>query len=56
MTPYYLGCDVSKGYADFVIIDKNKQPMVKNFPGYFPVLDRSSQIRSVCRHGEYRWL
>jgi transposase len=31
MTPYYLGCDVSKGYADFVIIDKNKQPMVKNF-------------------------
>jgi len=25
MTPFYLGCDVSKGYADFIIIDKKKK-------------------------------
>ncbi len=27
----YLGIDVSKGYADFALIDEQKQPMVKNF-------------------------
>jgi transposase len=31
MKSYYLGIDVSKGYADFVIVDKQKQPVVKNF-------------------------
>lgn len=25
MDSYFLGCDVSKGYADFIIIDKNKK-------------------------------
>ena len=25
MTKFYLGCDVSKGYADFIIIDKKKK-------------------------------
>jgi len=27
----YLGIDVSKGYADFALIDEQKQPIVKNF-------------------------
>ncbi|GAH63614.1 unnamed protein product, partial [marine sediment metagenome] len=31
MQQYYLGIDVSKGYADFVILDKKKQPVEKNF-------------------------
>ena len=31
MNEYYLGCDVSKGYADFVILDNKKHPVVKNF-------------------------
>lgn len=28
---YYVGCDVSKGYADFVIIDTEKNVIEKNF-------------------------
>lgn len=28
---YYLGIDVSKGYADFIILDKNKKTMENNF-------------------------
>ncbi len=31
MNQYYLGVDVSKGYADFVILDNKKQPVDKNF-------------------------
>lgn len=31
MTVYYLGIDVSKGYADFVIIDRNKEVIEPNF-------------------------
>ena len=31
MQQYYLGVDVSKGYADFVILDSNKQPIKENF-------------------------
>ncbi len=31
MQPFYLGLDVSKGYADFMIIDSRKQPVVKGF-------------------------
>ena len=31
MQQYYLGADVSKGYADFVILDSNKQPIKDNF-------------------------
>ncbi|HNW59007.1 MAG TPA: hypothetical protein PKI62_04985 [bacterium] len=27
----YLGIDVSKNYADFALIDEQKQPLVKNF-------------------------
>lgn len=31
MQEYYLGIDVSKGYADFVILDGKKQPVEENF-------------------------
>lgn len=31
MQPYYMGLDVSKGYADFMIIDRHKQPVIKGF-------------------------
>ena len=31
MKSFYLGIDVSKGYADFVIINQKKQPVVENF-------------------------
>lgn len=31
MKSFYLGIDVSKGYADFVIVNQQKQPVVKNF-------------------------
>jgi transposase len=31
MKSFYLGADVSKGYADFVIIDDQKKPMLENF-------------------------
>ncbi len=31
MQQYYLGGDVSKGYADFVILDSKKQPVEENF-------------------------
>lgn len=31
MKPFYLGIDVSKGYADFMIIDGQKRPVVKGF-------------------------
>lgn len=31
MKPFYLGIDVSKGYADFMIVDSKKQPVVKAF-------------------------
>lgn len=31
MKSFYMGIDVSKGYADFVIVDSHKKPVVKNF-------------------------
>ena len=31
MEQFYLGIDVSKGYADFVIVDGKKQPIEENF-------------------------
>lgn len=31
MKSFYMGIDVSKGYSDFVIIDSQKRPVVKNF-------------------------
>ena len=31
MQSFYLGSDVSKGYADFVILDSRKQQVMKNF-------------------------
>ncbi|UCE05447.1 MAG: transposase [bacterium] len=31
MIHYYLGGDASKGYADFVILDANKQVVIENF-------------------------
>jgi len=31
MKPFYMGIDVSKGYADFMIINSKKQPVVQSF-------------------------
>jgi transposase len=31
MQPFYLGLDVSKGYADFMIVDRRKKQVVKGF-------------------------
>lgn len=31
MKSFYLGIDVSKGYADFMIIDEKKQTVIQNF-------------------------
>jgi transposase len=31
MTFFYMGIDVSKGYADFVIINQEKRPVMENF-------------------------
>jgi transposase len=31
MNAFYMGVDVSKGYADFMIIDRQKRPAVKGF-------------------------
>src|SRR3989339_1845335 len=31
MKSYYLGSDVSKGYADFIIINENKQAVLQSF-------------------------
>ena len=31
MDTYYLGIDVSKGYADFMILDRTKQPVEDSF-------------------------
>ena len=31
MTSFYLGDDVSKGYADFLIINAKKQQVAQNF-------------------------
>lgn len=31
MTSYYLGIDISKGYADFAILDSSKYPVEKSF-------------------------
>jgi len=31
MTSFYLGIDVSKGYADFVILNQQKRPVMENF-------------------------
>lgn len=31
MNNFYLGCDVSKGYADFIIINEDKQTVLNSF-------------------------
>jgi len=31
LSNYFLGLDISKGYSDFVLLNPNKQPVVKNF-------------------------
>ena len=62
MKPFYMGIDVSKGYADFMIINSKKQPVVQSFQlddtfkghrsslQYFePVLSRLPGIDIVCR-------
>ena len=30
-TKYFMGCDVSKGYADFIVLDESKQCVEENF-------------------------
>jgi len=41
MSNYYLGCDVSKGYADFIILDSGK----KIIEHVFQIDDTSEIIR-----------
>ena len=31
MTEFYMGCDVSKGYADFIVLNRKKRPIEKSF-------------------------
>ena len=31
MKPFYMGIDVSKGYADFMIINPKKKPATQGF-------------------------
>lgn len=31
MTEFYLGCDVSKGYGDFVVLNAQKETVIENF-------------------------
>lgn len=31
MKPFYMGIDVSKGYADFMIINAQKKPVIQGF-------------------------
>lgn len=31
MTEFFMGCDVSKGYADFIVLNKKKRPVEKAF-------------------------
>jgi transposase len=53
MKSFYLGSDVSKGYADFVILDSTKQQVMKNFQlddtfeGYCRLHDILSQFLMV---------
>ena len=66
MTSYYLGIDVSKGYADFVILDSHKQPVKDSFqlddtfrplsalPATEPVSGRATGGGYPCRGGKYR--
>lgn len=52
MTPYYLGVDASKGYADFVILDADKKIVEANFQlddtfaGHSQLYQRLSQFCS----------
>lgn len=56
MHGYFLGVDVSKGYADFVILDRKKQTIVDNFQlddtfnGHCYLYDRL--VRFCKDHGE----
>jgi len=62
MTPFYVGIDVSKGYADFMIINAQKQPVVQGFQlddtfeGHYlePVFSRSPESGIICCNGEHR--
>ena len=58
MKSFYLGIDVSKGYSDFVIINQQKQPVVKNFQlddtfeGHSCLYDVISRFLAVHPNGE----
>mgnify|MGYP007123718144 CR=1 FL=1 len=67
MASYYLGIDVSKGYADFVILDSHKHPVGDSFQlddtfeGHcllYRHLSRFLEERAgggyQCRRGEHR--
>ena len=58
MKSFYLGIDISKGYADFMIIDSKKQPVAQafqlddTFEGHHSVLSlskhKSPGSGSIC--------
>jgi hypothetical protein len=69
MNPFYTGIDVSKGYADFMIIDRQKCPVVKafqiddTFDGHrclYTALEHffaeHPDSSLFCRHGKHRRL
>ena len=56
MANYYLGCDVSKGYADFIVLDSSKQTVepvfgvVKHAMGF-----RQFMLRGLAKvEGEWK--
>jgi hypothetical protein len=48
----FLGIDVSKGYADFALLNEQKQPLIKSFQRWLHH-DRGVQEKmasSMCTH------
>ena len=69
MKPFYMGIDVSKGYADFMIINAQKKPVIQGFQlddtfeghqALYNIVGRflaeTPQFDAVCRHGKHRWI
>lgn len=52
MTSYYLGIDVSKGYADFVILNSQKQPVEESFQLDDTFEGHCLLYRHLCRFAE----
>ena len=47
MSYFYLGIDVSKGYADFVLLNANKNPVMEPFQ-----LDDTAEGHSLLLYSE----